>query len=83
MFARHTPHAHFISLFDYFCDTPLPTLNYTSGEDGVAGSNLTCTGSVPGTDIHAYPEDDPHLNTAGSIYLWPHLCDAMEAAGLF
>ena len=46
-----------------------------------AGEGGTCLNTVPGTDLNAYL-DNFHLNTGGSIYLWPHLCDAMESIGL-
>ena len=46
-----------------------------------AGEGGTCLNTVPGTDLNAY-HDNFHLNTGGSIYLWPHLCDAMESIGL-
>ena len=58
--------AHFVPLKQLLCD---------------AGEGGTCLNTVPGTDLNAY-HDNFHLNTGGSIYLWPHLCDAMESIGL-
>ena len=45
-----------------------------------AGQPL-CLNTLPGTEVNAFRDND-HVNTAGSIYLWPHMCDAMEAVGL-
>ena len=36
---------------------------------------------VPGTELSAF-RDHGHINTVGSIYMWPHICDAMESIGL-
>jgi hypothetical protein len=33
-----------------------------------------CDGKIPGTNLQAYANDN-HLNTMGSIYLWPYICD--------
>jgi hypothetical protein len=82
VFAQYPQQAHFISLFDFWCEQPLPVL---SDADDVAVDDLSmgCSATIPGTAIAAYPPADAHLNTVGSIYMWPHVCDAMEAAGLF
>ena len=58
--------AHFVPLKQLLCD---------------AGEGGTCLGTVPGTELNAF-RDHGHINTVGSIYMWPHICDAMESIGL-
>jgi hypothetical protein len=79
MFAKHQPHAHFIQTWDLWCDEPLPVLS--AADEAVPNLQKTCSGTVPGTAIEAYT-DHVHLTTAGAIYMWPHICDRMEEAGL-
>jgi peptidoglycan/LPS O-acetylase OafA/YrhL len=40
-----------------------------------------CSWNIPGTNINAYHNLN-HLNTIGSIYMWPYLCDAMVNLGM-
>ena len=65
---RHSQvvNAHYVPLKQFLCEE---------------GEGAVCLNTVPGTDLFAY-RDYGHLNTVGSIYLWPHLCDAMESIGL-
>ena len=37
-----------------------------------------CGAAIPGTATVGY-FDDNHLSTAGSLYLWPHLCSHLAA----
>jgi hypothetical protein len=70
----HHPALHYVPLLPLFCDlgTELDN-NWTTAPKG------SCRQTIPGTSIQAY-SDDSHVNTVGSIYMWPHVCDAMEAA---
>lgn len=69
MVARHAT-AHHISMYSLFCSGSSHSTPDQSGD--------SCGKTVPGTIMNAYL-DTEHLNTAGSIYLWPHLCDMMQA----
>jgi len=62
--------AHFISVLPHFCNGELHE-----------NALVNCSRHVPGTQVMAYV-DEWHLNTAGSISLWPFLCNAISNAGL-
>ena len=49
-----------------------------------ADSDTDGSGSIDKSELRAtlHPEPASRGETAGSIYLWPHMCDAMEAVGL-
>jgi hypothetical protein len=68
MIRRH-PSLYYHSLLPLFCDygTVLDN-NWTETPKGA------CGWQIPGTNIQAYSNEN-HLNTHGSIYLWPFLCD--------
>jgi hypothetical protein len=84
---------YFISLFESYCDGELPNYDKLLAariEDRERLQSLPdnqtlvplCWTKLPGTsNVTAYA-DAPHLNTVGAIYLWPQICDAMEAVGL-
>ena len=73
MAARY-PAVHYLPLFEHFCDGPLPA-NETSRPPA-------CKPVVPNTSVDAYSPDGSHLSEVGSVYLWPFVCDAMDAMGL-
>ena len=56
------------------------TIHYVSTYEPLCADG-SCYKWLPGTSISLY-FDDNHLNTVGSIYLWPYLCDALVAEGL-
>ena len=68
--------AHVMPLHPCLCN-----LGTTPSDETLLAGPSLCPRTVPGTEIDAFV-DDHHLTTAGSIYLWPHLCDAMEGIGL-
>jgi len=45
------------------------------------GPRQRCDATVPGTDTISY-HDTGHLSSAGSLYLWPFLCDFFASHGL-
>jgi hypothetical protein len=63
---------HYASLAPLFCQQGT-TLEHNS----TTAPKGACSWNIPGTSIQAY-SDDNHLNTVGSIYMWPHLCDMIE-----
>jgi len=66
------PGVHYISLLPYFCEGELR-------EDRLA--DCSKSRHVPSTEVNAYV-DNIHLNTVGSIALWPYLCNAISDVGL-
>ena len=58
---------YYMSTYGLFCDP--------------ARSSDGCGAVVPGTSTFAYA-DENHLNVAGSLYLWPHLCAFFRSNGL-
>jgi hypothetical protein len=74
MLKRHRA-LNYHSLLPLFCEkgTELDT-EWADTPQGACGIN------IPGTDVQAYSNEN-HLNTMGSIYLWPFLCDAFHGDG--
>jgi hypothetical protein len=72
LLARHT-RLHYVPLLPLFCEpgTVLDN-NWTT-----TPREARCTDKIPGTMIQAYSNEN-HLNTVGSIYMWPYVCDALE-----
>jgi hypothetical protein len=72
MLSHHTS-LRYMSLLPLFCDgeTEFITLFKTNSTKSLRGR---CSWNIPGTSIQAY-SDSEHLNTAGSIYMWPYICD--------
>lgn len=60
--AAETKAIAWLDLFDLFCELP---------------RRHVCTPFVPGTRILAYV-DTMHLSRAGSLYLWPFFCEALQ-----
>ena len=74
MIKRWSQQAHYVPLFRFFCDAGLPTDDH--------GSAPRCAPNIPGTELRGYSTDCIHISNAGSVYLWPFLCDAMEEMGI-
>ena len=66
--AEKYPQLHYVDLYRPFCDI----------DDE---SNACSCVTTPGQAVSAY-FNEHHINVAGSIYLWPYICDAMEDGGL-
>jgi len=66
--AEKYPQLHYVDLYRPFCDI----------DDE---SNACSCVTTPGQVVSAY-FNEHHINVAGSIYLWPYICDAMEDGGL-
>lgn len=62
-----------VSLLPLFCEG-----NFSSGPARNSTLLTRCTKMVPGTDVNAFL-DQHHLNVAGQIYAWPHLCEWINA----
>jgi len=67
--ARWPSAVSYVDLWPFFCDDTVSPTNATEESHG-------CGRNVPGTAVEAY-YDDHHLSLAGSIFLWPYLCDAI------
>jgi hypothetical protein len=66
---RHRSSLRYRSLIPLFCKPGLELdNNWTTAPKGA------CSWTIPGSSIQAFA-DDNHLNTVGSMYMWPYLCD--------
>jgi len=74
MIKRWPKQAHYVPLFRFFCDSGLPTDEH--------GTAPRCAPNIPGTELRGYETDMVHISLAGSFYLWPFLCDAMQDMGI-
>jgi peptidoglycan/LPS O-acetylase OafA/YrhL len=74
--AARNNNTNYMSFVPLFCEKGT-VLNETAKliPDGI------CSWNIPGTNINAYHNLN-HLNTIGSIYMWPFLCDAMVNLGM-
>lgn len=85
--SRGDDHAYFMDLYPLFCDQKEPP-QLTDPTDQKSSSFApnagvpTCTDKIPGTHVKARA-DAGHVSVVGSIYMWPHMCSAMEDMGLF
>jgi hypothetical protein len=71
---RHTA-LHYVPLIHLFCK-PGTVLdkNWT-----VVPHSAGCSDIIPGTGLVGYSNDN-HVNTVGSMYMWPYICEAMQGA---
>lgn len=75
--AAANTNVHYVSLVGLFCESDLDSL--TTGATEMAAGQ--CSYNIPGTTINGYANQE-HLNTVGSIYMWPFICDELTTAGL-
>jgi hypothetical protein len=81
----HAANLEYVSLLPLFCTegTELALDEVGNSTEVPSGA---CMDKIPGTNVQAYATEDYHvedhaiLNTIGSIYMWPYICDAIEDA---
>jgi hypothetical protein len=75
LLARHSA-LRYMPLTPLFCDEDIE-LESNATKLGLVSHTPrgACSWNIPGTTVPAY-SDGENLNTVGSIYMWPYICDA-------
>merc|ERR1740138_190654 len=69
---RHT-RLRYMSLFPLFCKSGMKLdSNWTDVPKG------QCSHHIPGTSIEGFSNEN-HLATVGAIYMWPYICEQIQA----
>jgi hypothetical protein len=83
MVDRHPESASFIDLLEFWCEAPykLPKFTDLDDESSTTDAPPKCSSTIPGTNLNGF-HDGLHVNVNGAIYMWPHICNRLEALGL-
>jgi hypothetical protein len=68
----NNPNVTYLSLMPLFCRPGTVLSN-----DATLLPHGTCSWAIPGTNFNAY-HNAQHISTAGAIYMWPYMCDAVD-----